>query len=104
MALGNEGGKVTESLKITPMRESIQRERYKEHDIRSSPRKDLVEEKWKVRIDITFPTIDFTIKLREYLDEKVYSTVSEAHTAGFEFGRRIVDDLIREQSSPTSSK
>ena len=98
------GERKREGVKVTPMCECIQHERYKEHDIRSNPRKDLVEEKWKVRIDITFPTKDFTIKLREYLDEKVYSTVSEAHTAGFEYGRRIIEDMIREQSSLPSSK
>jgi hypothetical protein len=84
------------------MWENIKHEQYKGHDIRSSPRKDLMEEKWKIRIDITSPPFHGTTKMREYLDEKVYVTMGEAHTSGFEMGRRIIDERIQTGRIPSS--
>ena len=87
------------------MGENIQHEQYKGHDIRSSPVEVLTKKRkdWRVRIDITFPAIYGATTHGEYFDEtQLYSTVGEAHTAGFEFGRRKIDKSL--QNPPTSSK
>ena len=85
------------------MQENVQHEQYKGHDIRSSPFEVLTKER-KVRIDITFPPIYGTTTTGEYFDRtQLYSTLGEAHTAGFEFGRRKIDKSIQ-KSPDTSSK
>jgi hypothetical protein len=77
------------------MWEHIQHEQYKGHEIRSSPYE--FQKKWKVRLDITFPNGNGSETIREYLDkERFYSIHSEAHTAGIEYGRRIIDEWIQE--------
>lgn len=86
------------------MWEHIRHEEFKDHDIRSSPRKDPAKEHWKIRIDITFPPIHGTTSMTEYLDDNhIYMTLSEAHTAGFEYGRRIIDEKLRGTFSNASS-
>ena len=70
---------MTESL------QPIQHETYRMVDIRSHPcevtRQN--EKKWKIRLDITFPTGGFTATAPEYLDEmNFFSTLNKAHTAG----------------------
>ena len=78
------------------MCERVLYEKYKGHDIRSSPCEVEVLQKWKVRIDVTFPKVNFSQTMREYLDEKqLYSTQIEAHTTGLEWGRRIIDEEIQ---------
>ncbi len=42
--------------------------------------------------------------MEEYPDKtKLYLTLSEAHTAAFQYGRGIIDKLIQKQSPRTSS-
>lgn len=81
----------------------VKREEYKGHNIRSHPFE--VERKkkngWEVRIDIINPFVHGTTSGREYLDEtQLYSTLGEALTTGIEYGRRIIDEQIKEQSRP----
>ena len=76
------------------MGETVQHESYRGIDIRSSPfevsRKG--QTKWKVRLDIAFPTGYHCETVPEYLDDNlVFSTSTEAHLAGLEWGHRIVD-------------
>ena len=82
----------------------IKHQPYKGHDIRSSPRKDLKEEKWKIRIDVTFPPIHGTTSMRECLDEKDYLTLDDAHAAGFEYGHRLIDEQLQGRSGSIPSK
>jgi hypothetical protein len=85
------------------MGKSVLRKLYKGCDIRSSPSEGLQIKgpaKWKVRLDITFPNRDGSKTIPEYLDDKRrYLTQSEAHTAGFEYGRKIIDKWIREHTN-----
>ena len=71
---------------------------YKNHDIRSSPIEGLQVKgplRWKVQLNITSRKGDGK-EAREYLIEKPrYLTQGEAHTAGFEYGHRIIDEWIR---------
>jgi len=86
------------------MGERVLHKLYKGCDIRSSPFEGLQikgPEKWKVRLDITLPNRDGSKTIHEkYLDEKRrFLTQSEAHTAGFEYGRTIIDKWIQEHSN-----
>ena len=81
-----------------PMDERVLHELYKGQDVRSCPYEFL--QKWKVRLDITFPNGDGRKTIGEYLDKKrSYATQGEAHTAGFVHGRRIIDQWIEEHSN-----
>ena len=85
------------------MPKPVQHENYKGVDIRSSPR-GLTREnkkKWKIRLDITFPTGSFTAMAPEYLDEEQFPTLRKAHTAGFEWGRRIIDKGLESRRIPS---
>ena len=77
-----------------PERE-IRYEQYQGYDIRSSPF-DLErngERGWKVRIDISDPL--GPPRSREYLVEKpLYSTLAVAHTAGFQYGHHLIEEMI----------
>lgn len=88
------------------LEEKTKHEQYKGHDIRSSPFEVKGKEKegWQVHIDITLPPTHGTTSMREHVDEKVYITLNDAHTAGFEWGRQIIDEEIQDQHSPISSK
>jgi hypothetical protein len=80
------------------MDERVLHETYKGQDIRCCPYEFL--QKWKVRLDITFPNGDGRKTIGEYLDKKrFYATQGEAHTAGFVYGRRIIDKWIEEHSN-----
>lgn len=86
------------------MGKSILPKLYKRCDIRSSPVEGLQIKgpaKWKVRLNITLPNSDGSETIPEkYLDEKRrYLTQSEAHTAGFEYGRTIIDKWMQEHSN-----
>ena len=79
-----------------PEREEVRHEYYLGNDIRSSPFK--VKDKWKVRIDFSYPALNQIVTTEEYLDEHpLYLTQNEAHTAGFEKGRRMIDDWLLRQ-------
>ena len=81
-----------------PMDERVLHEPYKGQNIRSCPYEFL--HMWKVRLDITFPNGAGRKTIGEYLDKKrFYVTQREAHTAGFEYGRRIIDEWIQERSN-----
>lgn len=87
---------MTESL------QPIQYETYRMVDIRSHPcevtRQN--EKKWKIRLDITFPTGVGTTA-PEYLDEvNFFSSLNEAHSAGFRWGHHIIDEWIRSGDIP----
>ena len=83
------------------MPENIKHKQYKGHDIRSSPLQSLDIQgraKWKVHLKIIFPNADGTgtDTIQEYpYEEPRYATQSEAHAAGFEMGRRIIDEGIQ---------
>ena len=72
---------------------------YKKRDIRSSLIEGLHVNgplKWNVQLNITFPEGAGMETIREYLIEKPrYFTQDEAHTAGFEYGHRLIDEWIR---------
>jgi hypothetical protein len=77
--------------------DAIQHENYKGVDIRSHPCEAVRHNKkrWKIRVDITFPTGGLTATAPEYLDEvNVFSTLNEAHTAGFRWGRHIIEHWL----------
>ena len=81
------------------LEEKTKHEQYKGHDIRSCPSKE--ENGWKVHLVITFPPIHDTttsIEIPPSDGAQLYSTLEDAHTAGFELGRRIIDQRIQEQS------
>jgi len=90
------------------MNEDIQHERYKDHHIRSSPSESLEiksRTKWNVHHNIIFPNVDAagTDTIQEYpYEEPRYATQSEAHMAGFEMGRRIIDERIQTGRIPSS--
>ncbi|MEP7154107.1 MAG: hypothetical protein ABI856_20575 [Nitrospira sp.] len=101
-----ERGDLAEGERVNPMPKPvdvIQHETYKEVDIRSHPREVTRENKqqWKIRLDITFPTEIFTKVAPEYLDEEQFLTIHEAHTAGFAWGRRIIDKWLEIRSIPS---
>jgi len=74
----------------------VKYERYLGHSIRSSPRK--ADDKWAIQIDITFPNVGMSQLTREYLDEtRLFQILEEAHIAGFEYGRRIINGVISPQ-------
>jgi hypothetical protein len=83
------------------VRENIKHKQYKGHDIRSSPLDSLDirgQTKWKVHLNITFPNADGTgtDTIQEYpYEEPCHATQSEAHAAGFEMGRGIIDERIQ---------
>ena len=72
---------------------------YKKRDIRSIPIKGLHVRgplKWKVQLNIIFPKGAAMETIRVYLIENPrYLTRDEAHTAGLEYGHRIIDQWIR---------
>ncbi len=75
--------------------ERVKHESYRGHDIRSSPR-EFPGHKWKIRLDITFPHGNGRETLEEYLDEeRTYSMLSEAHDAGIEYARTIIDERTK---------
>ena len=79
-----------------PEREEVRHEHYLGNDIRSSPFK--VQDKWKVRIIIYYPVLNQLVTTEEYLDEHaLYVTQNDAHTAGFEKGRRLFDEWLLRQ-------
>ncbi|MEP6959678.1 MAG: hypothetical protein ABI980_13195 [Nitrospirota bacterium] len=50
--------------------------------------------KWQIRLH-TFPKGNGEGTIEEHLNgEKFYSTLSEAHTAGFDFCRRFIDESL----------
>jgi hypothetical protein len=80
------------------MAKKVLRKFYKGCDIRSSPIEGAQikgPEKWKVQLNITFP--DGTT-LEEFGPSLRYLTQIEAHTAGFQHGRGLIDKLIRNHS------
>ena len=86
------------------MPKPVQHKTYKGLDIRSGPFEVMrkKEKKWKVRLDITFPKGNVDATMVEYLDdERFYPTLSKAHTAGFEWGRRIIDEGLRSSRIPS---
>ena len=85
----------------------IKHEQYKGHDIRSEPSEVERKEKkgWKVRLNITFP-VHGTGTMEELFEENepLYPSLTDAHTAGFKFGRRIIDEKIHWTTElPTAS-
>ncbi len=65
---------------------------YRRHDIRSSPIR-ISSSQWVSRIDVTWPAIT-----SEYLNsDEHYQSLSEAHKAGVELGRRLIDKAILAQ-------
>ncbi len=90
---------MTESVQL------IQHETYSGVDIRSHPLEVTRQNKkrWKIRLDITFPTGGLTATAPEYLDEvNFYSTPNEAHTAGFRWGHHIIDEWLRTGDIPSA--
>ena len=80
------------------MDERVLHEPYKGQNIRSCPYELL--QQWKVRLAITFPNEDGRKTIGEYLDKTgFYATQGEAHTAGFLYGRLIIDKWIEEHSN-----
>ena len=76
----------------------VRHEFYKEHDIRSSP-VEFDKHAFKVRLDITLPPVHRTSMTYEYLDdERFYPTIEEAHVAGFNYGRSLIDEGIPKPS------
>ena len=84
-----------------PERE-IKHEQYKGQDIRSHPLEGDTKETWKLRILIAFP-VHGTGTMKEFFEEgkPLYSTLTDAHTAGFEFGRLIIDEWLRTGNIPS---
>ena len=76
----------------------VRHDSYKGHHIRSSPL--TVKKQWKVQLNITFLFKDETKLTKEYLDEeRLYLTQEEAHMAGFEWGRGIINEEIQKRGS-----
>ena len=75
------------------MSKPIRHENYIGVDTRSSPSEVTMEniKKWKIRLEIMFPTGGYTATASEYLHEGQFPTLRQAPTAGFEWGRRILD-------------
>jgi len=75
--------------------EFVQHENYKGISIRSIPFAVFSrqgQKQWIVRLDITFTTGNASSSTPEYLNARlVYLTSTDAHLAGLEWGRRIVD-------------
>jgi hypothetical protein len=71
----------------------VQHENYKGIEIRSHPWEVTSENKrtWTLRLGIMFQTGGYPATGFEYLHEKQFPNQREAHTAGFEWGRRIID-------------
>jgi hypothetical protein len=86
------------------MSETIQHETYQGIDIRSHPCEVTRQNKskWKIRLAITFPTGSGTATATEYLDDvNFYSTLHEAHAAGFRWGHHIIDEWLRTGDIPS---
>lgn len=76
----------------------VRHEFYKAHDIRSSP-VEINKNAFKVRLDITWPPVHATTMTYEYLgDEHLYPSLDEAHVAGFNYGRDLIDEGIPKPS------
>lgn len=88
------------------MIEPVQHEQYRGHDIRSCPlqleglRKAEDNQKWKVGINITPPEVRGAQTTSDLPDgEPYYPTQKDAHKAGFERGRRHIDELMAAPSN-----
>jgi hypothetical protein len=86
-------------------KQEIKHEEYEEYNIHSSPFEGEREGRrgWKVRIDIIDPP-EIKTKSRGNLSAKsdaksdatqLYSTLAEAHTVGFEYGRCLIDERLQ---------
>jgi len=90
-----EDGGATQGEGLECMDRRVLHKQYKKCDIRSSPIEGLQVKgplKWKVRLNITFP--DGTIA-EKFGPRLRYLTQIEGHTAGFEYGHRVIDEWIR---------
>jgi hypothetical protein len=78
------------------VRAKARHDSYKGHHIRSSPL--TVNKQWKVQLNITFLFKDETKLTKEYLnEERLYPTQDEAHMAGLEWGRGIINEEIQKR-------
>ena len=74
-------------------RETVRHEYYLGNDVRSSPIK--VKDKWKVRVNVTYPAINQIKETDEHLDEQpLYATQAAAQAASLERGRRMIDQWL----------
>ncbi|WHZ16009.1 MAG: hypothetical protein OJF52_002857 [Nitrospira sp.] len=74
------------------MWEHVRHEKYKGYNFRSSPRE--VTNGWKIRIHIPFTMGGDGGTIREHLREELYSTLDDAHTAGINWGRELIDSTF----------
>jgi hypothetical protein len=83
------------------MLDHVNHETYKGYDVRSNPF-EVEPGKWRVRIDVTPPKSNDDVT--EYLDETCfYANVIEAHKAGHQYGRNIVDERRSSLTQPDSA-
>ncbi len=77
------------------MWEHIRYNDYNGHTIRSSPI-HVRSGKWKIRIDIKWPSRSSVQTISEHgSHEFLQPSLREAHEAGIERGRRIIDERLR---------